>query len=60
MKHKKYKPCGDNGLLPSGSLGGGGDQGLLLSLHMKLEPSEEESHRLCECHLLNCDEGQGQ
>jgi hypothetical protein len=26
-----------------------------------IEPvSEEESHKCCVCHLLNCDEGQGQ
>jgi hypothetical protein len=45
-----YKPCGD-----SGSLVWGGNQGLL-----PMTISEEESNLFCACHLLNCDEDQGQ
>jgi hypothetical protein len=39
---------------------GGSDsnQGLLPSNSMTI--SEEESNLFCACHLLNCDEGQGQ
>jgi hypothetical protein len=42
----------NQGLLP---IEGGVNQGLL-----PMTISEEESNLFCACHLLNCDEGQGQ
>jgi hypothetical protein len=39
----------------------GGTKGCSLYMYAIFEAiSEEESHKLCACHLLNCDEGQGQ
>jgi hypothetical protein len=49
----RNKPCGDNGSLV---LGGGGGWTKCCSLWQL----SEESNFFCACHLLNCEEGQGQ